>query len=121
MTTTRVLLVDDDVATLEMFRQALRLSGFDVRTAADGVAALSHVERDLPDVIVLDLDLPHVNGLDLQEEFRARPDTCATPIIIMTATDWQPRAQPFALLRKPVPVDRLVATIERAAADMLPS
>jgi len=121
MKTTRVLLVDDDPATCEMFRQALRLSGFRVCTAVDGLSALARVEAERPDVIVLDLDLPHINGLDVQEELRARADTCAVPVIIVTGTNWQPRIQPFALLRKPVSTDRLIAAIGHAVVETLPS
>src|SRR5579862_7370922 len=113
MNTTTVLLVDDDPATCEMFRQALRLSGFHVRTAADGVSALLQVDLERPDVIVLDLDLPGVSGLDVHDELAARADTRGVPVIMVTATDWKPRTPPFALLRKPVPTDRLAEAIDR--------
>ena len=121
MDTTSVLLVDDDPATCEMFRQALRLSGFLVRTAADGLSALALIDQELPDVVVLDLDLPKVNGLDVQDELLARADTATLPIIIMTGTNWQPRNEPFALLRKPISTDRLVTMISRAMEPRLPS
>src|SRR3954469_25503903 len=120
MNTTSVLLVDDDPATCEMFRQALRLSGFVVRTATDGVSALAQLDEALPDVIVLDLDLPRISGLDVQDELLARSDTAMLPIIIVTGTNWQPRNQPFAVLRKPVVADRLIAVVAGAAAPRLP-
>ena len=119
MHTTNVLLVDDDPATCEMFRQALRLSGFIVRTAADGVSALAQVDEQRPDVIVLDLDLPQISGLDVHDELLARADTATLPIIVVTGTDWQPRNAPFAVLRKPISTDRLIAMITRAASARL--
>ena len=121
MNTTSVLLVDDDPATCEMFRQALRLSGYVVRTAADGVSALAQVDRELPDVIVLDLDLPQINGLDVHDELLARPDTATLPIIVVTGTNWELRHAPFAVLRKPITTDRLIAMIARAAVPRLTS
>ena len=121
MNTRSVLLVDDDPATCEMFRQALRLSGFVVRIAADGVSALAQIDEALPDVIVLDLDLPQINGLDVHDELSARVDTATLPVIIVTGTNWQPRNTAFAVLRKPVSTDRLIAMIARAAAPKLSS
>src|SRR5437870_3183387 len=83
-----VLVVDDDRATREMFDYALRFAGFRVLLAADGFVALRLIEHELPDVIVLDLDLPHVSGIDVQQEVMAHAETSAIPIVIVTGTEW---------------------------------
>ena len=63
-----ILLVEDDSATREMFDYALRLAGFAVVAARDGLAGLRAIEQQVPDAVVLDLDLPHVSGIDVQQE-----------------------------------------------------
>jgi DNA-binding response OmpR family regulator len=108
------LLVDDDRDVREMFREALRMEGFDVRTAVDGMMALWQIDQQLPDVIVLDLDLPGVSGVDFLKELRARPDTALLPVIVVTGTDWEVPTGVSALLRKPVTPDTLVDLVGRA-------
>src|ERR1041384_4693989 len=70
-----VLVVEDDRGTREMFDYALRVTGFRVVSAGDGYAALRVIEQDLPDVIVLDLQLPQVSGMDVHQEVTAPPET----------------------------------------------
>jgi DNA-binding response OmpR family regulator len=108
------LLVDDDRDVREMFREALRMEGFDVRTAVDGMMALWQIDQQLPDVIVLDLDLPGVSGIDFLKELRARPDTAVLPVIVVTGTDWELPGGVNAVLRKPVAPDTLVDVVGRA-------
>ena len=84
-----ILLVEDDRATREMFDYALRLEGFTVLVAGDRLGALRLIEHDLPDVIVLDLDLPHVSGIDVQQELMAHAETSAIPIVVVTGTEWK--------------------------------
>jgi two-component system response regulator MprA len=62
MTRPKVLVVEDDPATREFLGTALRLGGFDVDTAGDGIAALKQIEEERPDAVLLDLDLPRLNG-----------------------------------------------------------
>jgi len=98
-----VLLVEDDNATREMYDYALRMAGFAVTAVRDGFAALRSIEQQCPDVVVLDLDLPHVSGMDVHQE-------------IVTGTNWQMPADVFRTLRKPIASDILVTTIELALA-----
>ena len=108
--------MEDDRATREMYEYALQISGFSVSIAADGLTALRLIEQKLPDVIVLDLDLPHVSGIDVQQEVMAHAETSAIPIIVVTGTDWKPPADVLQILRKPIAADTLVAAVLRAIA-----
>ena len=111
-----VLLVEDDDATREMFDYALRMAGFAVTAVRDGLAALRSIEQQCPDVVVLDLDLPHVSGMDVYQEIVSHAETCRIPIIVVTGTNWQTPTEVFRTLRKPIGSDVLVTTIEKALA-----
>jgi DNA-binding response OmpR family regulator len=80
----RALVVEDDEDIADVLRRSLRLEGYDVRVAGDGVAALSAYEEHAPDVIVLDLGLPQLDGLDVARRLRADGDV---PILMLTARD----------------------------------
>jgi len=80
----RILVVDDEPTLVQAIRYALEREGFDVVTAADGREALDAFEAGSCDLIVLDLMLPEVSGLDACREIRTRS---AVPIIMLTAKD----------------------------------
>jgi DNA-binding response OmpR family regulator len=109
-----ILLVEDDRATREMFEYALRMEGFAVIATCDGLGALRLLEYELPDAIVLDLDLPHVSGIDVQQEVMAHAETSAIPIIVVTGTDWRAPGGVFRVLRKPITPDVLIVTLRHA-------
>jgi DNA-binding response OmpR family regulator len=109
-----VLLVEDDRATRELFSYALRLAGFAVSVASDGLSALRLLDQELPDVIVLDLDLPRISGIELREELVAHAETSAIPVIVVTGTEWAVPTPVFALLRKPITAYDVVSAVQRA-------
>ena len=78
----RILLVDDDEAITGALGPFLERSGFDVRIAADGRAGLIEVERDVPDLVVCDVLMPHVDGREFVRRVRARQ--LWLPIILLT-------------------------------------
>ncbi|PZG08498.1 response regulator transcription factor [Nonomuraea aridisoli] len=80
-----VLVVDDEPNIRELLTDALRVSGFRVRTAASGTQALRHVGRDRPDLIVLDVMLPDLDGFAVAQ--RLRPDGGGPPVLFLTARD----------------------------------
>ena len=82
--TATVLVVEDDRNLRELYRSALVASRYHVSVAADGLAALTTIERTRPDVVVLDLGLPGVNGWDVYRDLRAQKETETLPIIIVT-------------------------------------
>jgi two-component system response regulator PrrA len=79
----RVLVVDDDEDIRVSLDRGLRLSGFDVRTAADGESALSAVARRPPDCVVLDVGLPGPDGVEVVETLRSRG--VAVPVLMLSA------------------------------------
>jgi two-component system, OmpR family, response regulator MprA len=83
--TERVLVVDDDPPLRRMLERTLSAEGFQVSVAGDGGAALVAVERAAPDLIVLDVAMPAIDGLSVCRRLRAKG--LATPILMLTARD----------------------------------
>ena len=81
----RVLVVDDDPQLREALSRALELDGYDVTTASNGVKALDAISSERPDVMVLDVMMPYVGGLDVCRALRDRKDRL--PILVLTARD----------------------------------
>ena len=80
-----VLLVEDEEPLRGVLRELLEREGFTVVEAADGVQALDEVDRSAPDVVVLDLNLPRLDGYGVLNHLRARPSTSKLPVIVLTA------------------------------------
>lgn len=80
----KILLVDDDPRLRELVGLALERAGFGVITAADGQLALTHAAREAPDLIVLDVGLPELDGFEVCRRIRTRSDV---PILFLTARD----------------------------------
>ncbi len=81
----RVLVVDDDAAVRESLERSLRFEGYEVATAVDGLDALYAVGRDQPDIVILDVMMPRVDGLEACRQLRARGDD--VPVLMLTARD----------------------------------
>ncbi|WP_261558064.1 response regulator transcription factor [Frankia tisae] len=81
----RVLVVDDDAAVRESLERSLRFEGYEVTTAVDGADALDAVGRDQPDIVVLDVMMPRIDGLETCRQLRARGDD--VPVLMLTARD----------------------------------
>jgi CheY-like chemotaxis protein len=81
----RVLVVEDNSDNREMLVRRLRRRGFQVEEAADGAACLAAASASPPDVILLDLSLPVMDGWHTAETLRAQEQTAAIPIIALTA------------------------------------
>jgi len=80
--TGRVLVVEDDEEIADVLRRSLRNEGYEVRTSGDGVEALDLASGFVPDVVVLDLGLPRMDGVEVCRRLRAESDV---PILILTA------------------------------------
>ncbi|AJM78134.1 DNA-binding response regulator [Rathayibacter toxicus] len=81
----RVLVVDDESTLTDLLQMALRYEGWEVRTAVEGRAAITIVREFRPDVIVLDMMLPDIDGLQVLHRLRA--DGSHTPVLFLTAKD----------------------------------
>ena len=80
----RVLIVEDDVLVKRMYQQALQFDGFDVDLAADGKEGLDKVKERKPTLILLDIMMPKMNGLQFLEEVKGDPATKNIPVIVLT-------------------------------------
>ncbi|MBX6371331.1 MAG: response regulator [Acidothermus sp.] len=80
-----MLVVDDDIAIRRFIETHLRLEGYDVLTAADGPMALAIVATQLPDLVLLDVVLPGIDGIELTRRWREDSRTATLPIIMVTA------------------------------------
>ena len=81
----KILVVDDEADALELISYNLKSAGFEVVTADDGEKALKKARAEQPNLILLDLMLPEVDGLEVCKVLRREPATAATPIIMLTA------------------------------------
>jgi two-component system response regulator MprA len=84
----RILVVDDEPAVRDAVDRALRLEGYDTQLAADGLQALDALADRAPDALVLDVLMPHVDGLEVCRRLRAAGDR--TPVLVLTARDAVP-------------------------------
>jgi len=80
----RVLVVEDDDEIAQTLQRSLRMEGYEVRIASDGVAALDDAHAFLPDLVVLDLGLPRLDGIEVAKTLREHDDV---PILMLTARD----------------------------------
>ncbi len=114
----RVLVVDDDFSIRELIAMVLADEGYEVLTAADGAEALTLVGRRPPDLVLLDLNMPVLDGW--QTQARLRVEAPRLPVVIMTAGNRaRQEAEQHAAagyLAKPFDVDDLCATVARLVA-----
>ncbi|OUL36046.1 histidine kinase [Nostoc sp. T09] len=110
-----VLLVDDEAPLRESLTYTLQKEGYQVTTAADGHTAIKQFHKQVPDVIVLDLMLPEVGGMEVCWRIRAFSDV---PIIMLTAKDqdvdkiWGLEAGADDYITKPFKTNELLASIK---------
>jgi two-component system, cell cycle response regulator DivK len=123
MSQKKILLVEDNEFNRKIVRDLLARQPYDLLEAHDGEAGVAAARRDKPDVIVMDVQLPKLSGLDATRAIRAAPETAKIPIIVVTsfalsgddkkAMD----AGASAYLAKPYSPRQLLDTIRRMAGD----
>ena len=82
-----ILVVDDNSDAVEVVRAALETNGFVVITASSGLEALSKATENLPDLVILDVMMPGMNGFEVLERLRSSTETAEIPVIFLTARD----------------------------------
>ena len=113
----KILIVDDDPDMVELLRFALTEAGYFACSAATGTEALAETQRSSPDLVVLDLLLPEMNGFNVCENLRRNPATASVPIIMITVLPGQfPRlvgveAGVNVYLNKPFQTQELVSCV----------
>jgi CheY-like chemotaxis protein len=80
-----VLVVDDNPTNLKLAAQVLELEGYDVLHAEDANQALTALQRHRPDLILMDIALPGMDGLELTKQLKAAPATAAIPVVALSA------------------------------------
>ncbi|MGB0496885.1 MAG: phosphate regulon transcriptional regulator PhoB [Rubricella sp.] len=125
--TAKILVVEDDDSLAELLRYNLDKEGFALRVAPDGEEALMAVEEFAPDLVVLDWMLPHVSGIEICRQLRARGQTREIPIIMLTARgEEEDRVRGLEIgaddyLTKPFSMSELVARIRAVLRRLRPT
>ena len=115
----RILIVEDNMLVQEVFASALQQLDCDVDTADDGNEALQLAYEDTPDLIIMDIMLPGVSGLDLVRKMKSDPELKDVPIIVVTtmaaAGDQQKIREAGAdgYLPKPIQIDRFLESVRK--------
>lgn len=112
---TTILVVDDDACMRELLRLHLTNAGYEVLMAEDAVVAGHSVARQRPDLILLDVEMPFMTGLEFVQALKADPAVSAIPVVFISSRDdCEDSARELgarAFLHKPVLADHLLATV----------
>lgn len=103
-----VLIVDDERHIVEVLAQLLEDEGYAVRRAYDGETALRHVEEEPPDLVLSDVAMPRLGGIELAERLAARQ----IPVVLMSAAVTDPRLPGVAFVPKPFDLDHILDVAE---------
>lgn len=116
--TIKALIVDDSLSARRSLAEFVKDLGYDVRMARDGIEAIEMVEKTKPDILLVDLEMPRMNGLELATHIRSKADTKDIPIIMITSRstdkhrDMADSAGVNAYLTKPFSEDELLENIQ---------
>jgi CheY-like chemotaxis protein len=114
-----VLIVEDQHDLRHLYAQQLTISGFDVIEAQDGVEAITHTTARVPDVVLMDLSLPVLDGWEATRRLKSDERTCHIPVVALTAHDGSGELQRATragcdwFVPKPCPPDALIAEVRR--------
>lgn len=117
----QALVIDDDPAIKEMLDLSLGLEGIDVRFASDGASGLEMALGNYPDVILLDIMMPVMNGLEVLRHLKDNSKTAGVPVILLTAkaaedeiwTGWRAGADSY--ITKPFDIELLISEMLRVS------
>lgn len=116
---TKVLLVEDSVPTREMITDLLKDNGLMVKIARDGVEAVEVLQKYIPDIVVLDIVMPRMNGYELCRRVKSDPKTEKVPVVICSAKGeefdryWGMKQGADAYIAKPFQASELLMTIKQ--------
>lgn len=118
----RILIVDDSPTETYAFQGMLEKHGFEVLTADNGADGVALARQELPDVVLMDIVMPGLNGFQATRQLTKGADTAHIPVVIVTTKDqetdrvWGRRQGASGYLVKPVAEDELLKTIEAVMA-----
>ncbi|ORE96619.1 response regulator [Acuticoccus yangtzensis] len=114
----RVLIVEDNELNMKLFHDLLEASGMEILETRNGIDALKVAKRERPDLIVMDIQLPEMSGLEVTERIKSDPDLKPIPVIAVTAFAMKGDEERIraagceAYLSKPISIDRFISTIK---------
>jgi len=115
----RVLIVDDSPSQLVGIKKIVESLGHQVCTAEDGASGVEAAKRELPDLVLMDVVMPNLNGFQATRQISKDPTTCHIPVVLVTTKDqetdrmWGMRQGAKAYLTKPIKESDLEATINQ--------
>jgi CheY-like chemotaxis protein len=114
----KILVVEDNADSRELLHFLLLSKGFNVSTAVDGVEGLYMAKVEKPDLIITDLTMPNMDGIDLSKNIRSEPEISAVPIFVYTSsgsesTEPAIRAGVNKVFYKPVDIEKMIDFIIR--------
>jgi two-component system, cell cycle response regulator DivK len=119
MTGAQVLVVEDNERNMKLFRDVLQASGYRILEATTGERAVELVIEHGPDLVLMDIQLPDIDGVKALDRLRANEQTASVPVLALTAQAMEGDRERFlaagfdGYLSKPVNIADLVATVER--------
>jgi two-component system, cell cycle response regulator DivK len=121
-----ILIVEDQIELRHLYATQLALSGFDVIEAGNGADAITHTTERFPDVVLMDLSLPVVDGWEATRRLKSDQRTAHIPVVALTAHDGSGELQRATragcdwFVPKPCPPDALIAEVRRVLATSRP-
>lgn len=115
-----VLIIEDEVDAADMFAEMMRVSGYRVLKTSSSTPALTIMTAEKPDVVILDIMMPEISGLDILRQMRKNPELASTPVVVVSAKSMPAdiklgmEAGASIYLTKPVGFVELKEAIERA-------
>ena len=115
----KVLVVEDSPPQREMISSLLKDNGMNVTSAGDGIEALEQIQQDRPDIVVLDIVMPRMNGYELCRRLKDNPTTKELPIVMCSTKGeefdryWGMRQGANAYIAKPFQPQELVGTVKK--------
>ncbi|OCQ88827.1 two-component system response regulator [Nostoc sp. MBR 210] len=114
-----VLVVEDSYTQRHLLEELLKANAFDVKTACDGIEALEQIQCDRPDIIILDIVMPRLNGYEVCRKIKRNPETQALPVIFCSSNAgmsdhyWGLKMGAIAYISKPFQPQELIQTINQ--------
>ena len=112
----RLLVIDDEPTILRIITLALRGEGTQILTATDGESALDILEIGAPDLIITDVRLPGIDGIELTRRVKSNPHLSSTPVLLISAYGEPYNHKADAFLPKPFDIDQLSAQVSELLA-----
>jgi DNA-binding response OmpR family regulator len=121
----KLLIVEDNAMVREMFAIVLSEAGFSVVTADDGYAGLARARAERPDLILTDVEMPNLNGIQMIQRLRLEPELQCTPVMVMSALHTNVLMQALAagaceVVQKPVELMWLIKMVRQILETRLP-